>query len=718
MHFSIIIPTYNPVMDDIYKCVSSAQSQNYPSNEFEILLVDDKSNNWLREINGTVAQYAGVDVIRSEVNGGAGSARNIGLEHATGDWVIFLDSDDILQPNALLNLTKFILANPNVDLVGFDWAFTDNSLVNQRKDGNNLNLPKRELTKKYLKLHMDGSVIYTAIKRDLIERNGILFNKGLHEDIKFIFEAYYQAEKTAYLHEILYLKNNREGSIVNTISESHIDGYIRAWEDIKSYLLDEGEYFDAYIEGTVNVIGTRVREIYRHTHESKRYALLQYLLKAMPQWWKKQVIDSKLDTQFAKIAKQFIADGEVDSSMFKRTWSCTDLQGSLFLAPNEVRTCCKRFFVDGEMKGDVKLVDAKDATPGKILEAKKSLIASINKGEKNDCSGCNFMEFKEWEPIEPLKIKYLSMEHHSVCNMKCSYCSDEYYGGKKAEYDVLGLVKNLSDNGSLDNLHTTVWGGGEPTVGKDFNDILSFLDNHTNSKHRILTNSLKYSHNVQESLDDGIATIVTSIDAGTQETFTKVRGMGKLETVLNNLKLYSLENPHLITIKYIFTEDNSTSDEIISYVKLIAEYGLTECNFQISVDFKQEESTIEQLKCAIDIHSLLRQVGCKVVFLDDLAMQRLNKLTSKLPEHQVFMHLTENPYIYKSIVIFGTGEMTKWMLKHSLFLTKCNIHIEGFERYVKDVSVLITGSQGYGDAYRRAIACGVPEYLIIKGVVL
>ena len=62
--------------------------------------------------------------------------------------------------------------------------------------------------------------------------------------------------------------------------------------------------------------------------------------------------------------------------------------------------------------------------------------------------------------------------------------------------------------------------------------------------------------------------------------------------------------------------------------------------------------------------------------------------------------------------------MTKWMLKHSLFLTKCNIHIEGFERYVKDVSVLITGSQGYGDAYRRAIACGVPEYLIIKGVVL
>jgi len=65
-----------------------------------------------------------------------------------------------------------------------------------------------------------------------------------------------------------------------------------------------------------------------------------------------------------------------------KSWSCYDLHNSLFLAPDEVRTCCKRFFVDGEMKGDVTIAKANKEDPSSItlqtlLDGKKDLYNDI-----------------------------------------------------------------------------------------------------------------------------------------------------------------------------------------------------------------------------------------------------------------------------------------------------------------------------------------------------
>ena len=88
---SVIVPVYN-VEKYLHRCVDSILAQTF--NDFELLLIDDGS----KDKSGAICdEYAAKDsrvrVFHKE-NGGVSSARNLGLENAKGDWIIFIDSDD------------------------------------------------------------------------------------------------------------------------------------------------------------------------------------------------------------------------------------------------------------------------------------------------------------------------------------------------------------------------------------------------------------------------------------------------------------------------------------------------------------------------------------------------------------------------------------------------------------------------------------------------
>ncbi|HEY6021537.1 MAG TPA: glycosyltransferase [Candidatus Paceibacterota bacterium] len=711
MKFSVIIPTYNPTQS-LFHATRTASAPNT-----EVLIIDDGSTEW--PLNSIAPNH------RTDRNRGPGAARNVGLDHAQGDWIIFLDSDDELAPGALERLSLFIDTHPDVDAIGYGWEYSHQQGVNQRKDGNSLLLPKRELMKEYLKLRMDGSVIYTAVKRSVIEENNLRFRDGLHEDIDFIFKVYAYAKQTACIPEILYRKTHRTGSIVNTVTKAHIDGFIEGWAAVGTFRLQDGlgsnshsAYKGAYERGIIGAIATRVREV---AYKASNATLLKYLLDSIPEAWIEVVRNTKPDTQYARIAKQFLfTDYMLDPSLFKKTWSCTDLHNSLFLAPDEIRTCCKRFFVDGKMKGDVKLV-GEFFELDDILKAKQKLIDTINKGDECECTGCPFMEFKEWGPVAPLRVTYLSMEHHSVCNMKCTYCDDKYYGKKQPAYDVDGLLLHLSHTGALAGCQCVVWGGGEPVLGKNFEAKVANLMEWTTAKHRFLTNALVFSPAIANAIRSGRATVTTSIDAGTEKTFAKVRGteLG-MHRVFDNLSEYASINAQVVTIKYILTEDNL--DDIEQFRNEIHKHKLACCNFQISANFKNDEATVEQAIAAIDLHWMLRSIGCRIVFFDDLLMQRMVGLNGQAAAIDCVnacggsvVALPED-HSQTGVVVWGTGGMTDWAIEHTYFLR--NVRVAGRNFYLPGVPAVITGSQGYADNYRKALAAGVPEDLIVKGVIL
>lgn len=111
--FSIIIPVYN-VQNYLSACVKSVVEQPGPR-DWECILVDDGSTDQSGAMcDALAAELPGLQVIHRE-NGGLAAARNTGLKAATGDWLLFLDSDDAMAPGLLAQLCGALAAHPDCD---------------------------------------------------------------------------------------------------------------------------------------------------------------------------------------------------------------------------------------------------------------------------------------------------------------------------------------------------------------------------------------------------------------------------------------------------------------------------------------------------------------------------------------------------------------------------------------------------------------------------
>ena len=111
---SIIIPMYNSEKY-IEKCIESILNNLYKN--FEIIVVDDGSTDDSIKI---VKKYTNIKLLYSN-HAGPGSARNVGIENASGDFIFFLDSDDTINPNTLKilknNIKKYDIVNGNYNII-------------------------------------------------------------------------------------------------------------------------------------------------------------------------------------------------------------------------------------------------------------------------------------------------------------------------------------------------------------------------------------------------------------------------------------------------------------------------------------------------------------------------------------------------------------------------------------------------------------------------
>ena len=362
--------------------------------------------------------------------------------------------------------------------------------------------------------------------------------------------------------------------------------------------------------------------------------------------------------------------------MFK---TCKDLEDSLYIAPNEIRACCKRFFHKGKMRGDAKLLDIIDGkTPGtdNLIKGRQKLFDEIQENKNEQCLGCPFLKKVNEKPIISNQIKHLSIEHHSVCNLRCNYCSEIYWGGKKSKYNVVEFIKYLNNSGSFDDCNQVVWGGGEPTLDKSFELILEEINKNANPKlyHRVFTNAVRYSEAVAKFLAQGLIKISTSIDAGTEETFKLVRGRPKFINVFENLQKYANINPKQVTVKYIFTDENCSENELSSFVETCIKYNLEKCNFQISLNFKKEKLELEYLTKVAYLFSILKKNNIKKVFVDDhvalrfvsLKDDEIEKLQNYLSKNN-FQNTILNAAELNDLIIYGAGNIAHELIRKTNF---------------------------------------------------
>ena len=103
---TVITPSYN-AEDFICETIKSVQAQTYQN--WELIIVDDCSTDYTSVLaKDYAAKDPRIKVIKAPVNGGVAKARNIGLEHATGEYIAFLDSDDLWKPDKLEKQLTFM----------------------------------------------------------------------------------------------------------------------------------------------------------------------------------------------------------------------------------------------------------------------------------------------------------------------------------------------------------------------------------------------------------------------------------------------------------------------------------------------------------------------------------------------------------------------------------------------------------------------------------
>ncbi len=115
---SILIPTYNRAAL-LREALDSVFSQSF--SDFEVIVVDDGSTDDTREV---VAEYAGVEYVYTD-HGGPARARNAGMQRARGEFLCYLDSDDLYYPHKLALQVEWLDANPDCGMVYTEFSAFD-----------------------------------------------------------------------------------------------------------------------------------------------------------------------------------------------------------------------------------------------------------------------------------------------------------------------------------------------------------------------------------------------------------------------------------------------------------------------------------------------------------------------------------------------------------------------------------------------------------------
>ncbi len=194
---TVVIPAYN-IEKLLEKCVDSVAEQDYPKDKFEIFIVDDGSTDSTGALCDKLsAKYDNVTALHKE-NGGSSSARNLGIEHATGDYIGFVDSDDFVDPHMYSTLVEAAIRN-NADMVQVS---RDEIAENGEKlpdvvippASEEIVDPKEQLRR--LLMHTGDASFCTKItKRDVFDK-GFRFPEGeLNEDFYLMIHALLHVNK-------------------------------------------------------------------------------------------------------------------------------------------------------------------------------------------------------------------------------------------------------------------------------------------------------------------------------------------------------------------------------------------------------------------------------------------------------------------------------------------------------------------------------------------
>lgn len=229
MKLSIVIPVYN-VKQYLPSCVQSVLAQTYQ--DLQVILVNDGSTDLSGVLCDQLAQQDSRIQVVHKLNGGLSDARNAGLRVATGEYIAFLDSDDVYLQNDGLELLMALAHAEQPDVLLFQAVDVYPNHQSARKEYDEAWIAAYSGMEVFYQLvrtqSFNMSACFQIIRRELLEQHQIYFEKGLlSEDVDWSLRLWRHVSKVRAMNLPLYGYQHHEGSISTTYTIRNLRSYER-----------------------------------------------------------------------------------------------------------------------------------------------------------------------------------------------------------------------------------------------------------------------------------------------------------------------------------------------------------------------------------------------------------------------------------------------------------------------------------------------------------
>lgn len=219
MFLSFIVPVYNTEVW-LPECLESLLHQDLLAQDYEILCINDGSTDG----SGAILQayqnaHENIRVLEQE-NSGVAAARNAGMDAAAGEYLWFVDSDDVIKPNCIREIRRIITENKLERMKIGTYTFDGDAAVCVGKEGLKVNSH-----------FYDSSVCNSVLSREFLKKHGCRFRyPGLThgEDSIFMFEAVAHKPKADEWDIPIYFYRNRPGSAMTAQSAAALEKKLNA----------------------------------------------------------------------------------------------------------------------------------------------------------------------------------------------------------------------------------------------------------------------------------------------------------------------------------------------------------------------------------------------------------------------------------------------------------------------------------------------------------
>ena len=234
---SIIIPIYN-VKEYLQECIESVLNQTYA--DIEILLIDDGSEDNSSEICDKYAEQSNKIKVFHIKNGGVSNARNLGIKEATGKYIMFVDSDDVIESQMVEKMVENI-ENYDMVICGY-WEKFRNMNLKHEVTSVVIDIDKEKSITDIFEREGYGGYLWNKIFiTNIIKENEIKFNKDIYmcEDLYFVINYMRFCKKIRILPECMYYYRMRKSSMIWKKEKSKFESLFIAYSKIYAILKQE-----------------------------------------------------------------------------------------------------------------------------------------------------------------------------------------------------------------------------------------------------------------------------------------------------------------------------------------------------------------------------------------------------------------------------------------------------------------------------------------------